>query len=58
MYLCVEGIHFASFYDILEFGNVPTVWYGLFFHFILNKKWTSTAGFEYAVWYLIFLFLQ
>ena len=32
MYLCVRGIEFASFDDIsIGFGNVPTVWYFVFF---------------------------
>ena len=36
--LCVNDIDFVSFYSyfLLDFGNVPTVWY-FFFHFLINK---------------------
>ena len=37
MYLCAKDIDFVSFYEFrLNFRIVPTVWYFLFFHFIMT----------------------
>ena len=43
MYMCVMGIEFASVSTIalMDFGIVPTIWYLIFFFFIIFQNGSS-----------------